>query len=202
MRDAVLYLHGQGGSAAESGHYAALFPDHEMIGLDYQSVTPWQAGEEIRAAVTALKEEFESVILIANSIGAFFAMNAGIDAMLQRAYFISPIVDMERIIRDRMRRAEVSEEELRSKGVMRTDCGEELSWEYLSYVRRPVVWTAPTAILCGSRDELTPLAAVIDFAKGHNAALTVMEGGEHWFHTEAQMRFLDEWILRDRTEGR
>jgi hypothetical protein len=21
-----------------------------------------------------------------------------------------------------------------------------------------------------------------------------MESGEHWFHTEAQMRFLDDWI--------
>ena len=26
------------------------------------------------------------------------------------------------------------------------------------------------------------------------AALTVMEGGEHWFHTDVQMRFLDNWI--------
>ena len=26
--------------------------------------------------------------------------------------------------------------------------------------------------------------------------LTVMEGGDHWFHTEEQMCFLDEWIKR------
>ena len=26
------------------------------------------------------------------------------------------------------------------------------------------------------------------------AALTVMPGGEHWFHTEAQMQFLDRWL--------
>ena len=32
--------------------------------------------------------------------------------------------------------------------------------------------------------------------KGGNAdaTLTVMEGGEHWFHTEEQMDFLDRWI--------
>ena len=35
------------------------------------------------------------------------------------------------------------------------------------------------------------------FAKKHNAMLTVMEGGEHWFHTEEQMRFLDEWIIKE-----
>jgi len=22
-----------------------------------------------------------------------------------------------------------------------------------------------------------------------------MDGGEHWFHTEEQMRFLDDWII-------
>lgn len=33
------------------------------------------------------------------------------------------------------------------------------------------------------------------FAKKHNARLTVMENGEHWFHTEVQMKFLDEWVL-------
>ena len=32
---------------------------------------------------------------------------------------------------------------------------------------------------------------------GTGAELTVMPGGEHWFHTEEQMRFLDEWIERE-----
>jgi len=31
-------------------------------------------------------------------------------------------------------------------------------------------------------------------AKSHGAALSVMDGGEHWFHTDAQMIFLDNWI--------
>ena len=51
-----------------------------------------------------------------------------------------------------------------------------------------------TQILYGSRDNMTSLKTIRDFAKNHNAMLTVMEGGEHWFHTEDQMRFLDEWI--------
>ena len=41
---------------------------------------------------------------------------------------------------------------------------------------------------------MTSFESIHDFAKNHNAMLTVMEGGEHWFHTEDQMRFLDEWI--------
>ena len=37
------------------------------------------------------------------------------------------------------------------------------------------------------------------FAKTHDAELTVMEEGEHWFHTDEQMRFLDNWIKEGRS---
>ena len=58
----------------------------------------------------------------------------------------------------------------------------------------PVTWRVPTRILYGEHDALTSLETVSDFAERHHAALTVMPGGEHWFHTEARMRFLDDWI--------
>ena len=195
MKDAVLYIHGKGGSAAESKHYKALFPDHEMIGLDYQTFTPWETGAEIHTAVEKLKAKYESIILIAGSIGAFFSMNAGIDRLISKAYFISPIVDMEKLIADLMQWANITEAELKHKGTIHTAFGEDLSWEYLCYVRNhPVDWKVPTSILYGSHDNLTPLETISDFAKKHGATLTVMSGGEHWFHTEAQMRFLDDWI--------
>ena len=95
-----------------------------------------------------------------------------------------------------MRWANVTEAELEARGVIHTSFGEDLSWNYLCYVRTyPIRWTVPTRILCGSRDNLTSFETIRDFAKKHHAALTVMEGGEHWFHTEEQMRFLDGWIL-------
>ena len=143
----------------------------------------------------ALKVENKRIILIANSIGAYFSMNAGIDGMIEKAWFISPIVDMERLITDMMRWANVTEAELEARGVIHTSFGEDLSWNYLRYVRsHPTRWTVPTRILYGSRDNLTSHETIRDFAERHNARLTVMEGGEHWFHTEEQMRFLDEWI--------
>ena len=191
----VLYLHGKGGAADESRHYEPLFPESRVIGLDYRTFTPWETGAEIRAAVKALQDEGESVILIANSIGAFFALHAGIDTLIKKAYFISPIVDMERLILAMMQELGVTEDELKAKGEMETPFGEPLSWNYLCYVRsNPVTWNAPTAILYGGRDALTPYETVAAFANKTGACLTVMEDGEHWFHTEAQMRFLDQWI--------
>lgn len=195
----ILYVHGKGGNAEECEHYRPLFPGCAVLGLDCRCTTPWEAGAELRAAVEELKRSYESITLIANSIGAYFSMCAGIDALLQRAYFISPIVDMERLILDMMLWANVTEEELRERGLIPTDFGEDLSWEYLCWVRtHPVRWTVPTEILYGARDALTSLETVRAFAEATGAGLTVMEDGEHWFHTPEQMRVLDEWIREKR----
>ena len=79
-----------------------------------------------------------------------------------------------------------------------TSFGEDLSWEYLCYVREhPVCWTVPTGILYGGRDDLTSYETISAFAEAHGAELSVMEEGKHWFHTEEQMRFLDTWIKRE-----
>lgn len=198
MKHIVLYIHGKNGSAADSEHYAPLFPDSKVIGLDYQTFTPWETGKEIKDAVGTLKAEYGDVILIANSIGAFFSMNAGIDTMIRRAYFISPIVDMEKLIGNMLLWAGVTEAELESRGVIHTDFGEDLSREYLRYVRsHPIQWDVPTQILYGENDNLTASETILVFAERHNAALTVMKGGEHWFHTDEQMRFLDDWIRKN-----
>ena len=176
MKKLVLYVHGKGGSAAESEHYQSLFPACEVIGLDYQTFSPWETGAEIRAAVEDLKDRFAHILLIANSIGAYFSMNAGIDSMIQKAYFISPIVDMEKLITDMMHWAGITEEELKSKGMIHTAFGEDLSWDYLCYVRNhPVDWTAPTQILYGSRDNLTSYAA-ISHGYGQRRALVSHRG--------------------------
>ena len=92
--NAVVYIHGMGGSPDESAIYGPLFPGRDVIGLDYKSFTPWEAGEEIRKAVVSLKKSYTEVTVIANSIGAFFLMHSGTCGLISRAYFISPVVDM------------------------------------------------------------------------------------------------------------
>lgn len=197
MKELVLYIHGKGGSAAECEHYKPLFPNCEVLGLDYRTFTPWETGTEIHDAAEKLKSEYKSIILIANSIGAFFSMNAGIDKLINKAYFISPIVDMEKLIVDMMLWANVTQAELKAKSVIRTIFGEDLSWDYLCYVRdHPISWDVPTQILYGENDNLTSYETIRAFTERHNAILTVMEGGEHWFHTEKQMQFLDDWIRK------
>ena len=191
----VLYIHGMGGSAGEAAHYEPLFPGSEVLGLDYRTDTPWETGAEIREAAEKLAAEQGRITLIANSIGAYYSLHAGIDPLVRRAYLISPILDMEKLITGMMAQAGVTETELQLKGVIPTSFGEDLSWAYLCWVRaHPLRWDAPTEILYGSLDTFPPRETAEAFAKARRAGLTVMEGGEHWFHTEAQTVFLDDWI--------
>ncbi|MCI7107704.1 MAG: L-2-amino-thiazoline-4-carboxylic acid hydrolase [Agathobacter sp.] len=138
---------------------------------------------------------YDSVILVANSIGAFLSMNTLAEKNISQAMFISPIVNMERLITNMMKWSNVIEEELQSKKEISTEFGENLSWEYLCYVRKhPIKWSIPTCILYGGKDHLTSRETISEFADRIGANLTVMENGEHWFHTEEQMKVLDNWV--------
>lgn len=195
MDKLVLYIHGQGGNAEEAAHYRPLFPNCKVIGFDYTAQSPWEAKAEFPKLFDAICGRSRKVTVIANSIGAFFAMAALSERPIETAYFISPIVNMEKLIEDRMAWAKVSEAELREKGVIEIPSGPDLSWEYLSYVRdHPIDWQVPTHILYGGKDALTSLTTISAFAAQTGATLTVMEQGEHWFHTEEQMQVLDDWI--------
>ena len=102
---------------------------------------------------------------------------------------------MEKLITNMMIWSNVTEEELCRKKEISTGFGETLSWEYLCYVRKhPIKWNIPTCILYGANDNLTSLETVSEFAEQIGASLTIMNDGEHWFHTNEQMEFLDNWI--------
>ena len=195
MKEIVIYVHGKGGSAAEAGHYRPLFPDAEVVGFDYRAQSPWEAEAEFPPFFAAQRKRCDRLTLVANSIGAFFSLCALDETLVDNAYLISPVVDMEKLIGSMMQWAGVTEQELMEKREIPTAFGETLSWSYLCYVREhPVMWNVPTRILYGEHDDLTSKETISSFAKRTGAELTVMPGGEHWFHTEEQMRFLDAWI--------
>lgn len=198
MREMFIYVHGKGGSAEEAEHYRRLFPDCCVIGFDYHSETPLEACDEFPAFFAEQHKTYEHISLIANSIGAFFAMSSLDESSVDSAYLISPVVNMEKLILQMMDRSNITESVLYEKQEIATDSGETLSWEYLCYVRRnQISWNVPTSILYGEHDNLNSLETVSEFAKIHNAALTVMPGGEHWFHTDEEMHFLDNWLKNE-----
>ena len=192
MKHIMIYVHGKGGSAAEAEHYKALFPEAEVLGFDYRAQTPWEAKAEFPQFFEKQRKQCDRLTLAANSIGAFFSMSSLDETLIDRAYFISPVVDMKNLIENIMLWTGVSERELAEKQEIPTQFGETLSWAYLTYVREhPVLWQVPY----GAHDNLTSLETIRAFAEKTGAELTVMPDGEHWFHTEWQMQFLDQWIV-------
>ena len=195
MKKLVIYVHGKGGTAEEAKHYRTLFVESDVIGFDYKSQNPWEAKREFPDFYDLHSKGYDSVILVANSIGAFFSMHALAEKKISKALFISPISNMEKLITNMMIWSNVTEEELCRKKEISTGFGETLSWEYLCYVRKhPIKWNIPTCILYGAKDNLTSIETISEFAEQTGAILTVMNDGEHWFHTEEQMEFLDNWI--------
>ena len=197
MKRLVIYIHGKGGNAQEAEHYRSLFAGSDVVGFDYKAQNPWEAEREFPLFYDRHSKGYDTVLLVANSIGAYFSMHALAGKGIAGALFISPIVDMEKLIEDMMRRSSVTEAELCTRREIPTAFGETLSWAYLCYVREhPVAWDVPTCILYGGKDNLTSAETVSAFARRIGASLTVMEDGEHWFHTDEQMRFLDGWIKK------
>ena len=195
IKKLVVYIHGKGGNACEAEHYKPIFKNCDVIGLEYKSQTPWEAKKEFTDFFNLHGADYDSVYVIANSIGTFFTMNADLNGKIKKAFFISPVGDMKRLILNMMAAAGVTEEELSKSGEITTDFGETLSWKYLCYVREnPVKWNVPTCILYGEKDNLTSIDTITEFADKTKSSLTVMKNGEHWFHTDEQMSFLDNWL--------
>lgn len=202
-----LFLHGQGGNKEEAAAFAqiAVPAGYQVLGIDLPQhgerkaeaggFDPWTAVPELQAVLAERKPHWSKISLRANSIGAYFSMLAFQNEQICKALFVSPIVDMERLILDMMGWANVTEETLRAQGEIPTNFGQTLSWPYLCWVRQHplAAWQAPTSILYAGHDNLTSRRTVTAFSEKHHAILTVYEEGEHWFHTPQQCDRLREW---------
>lgn len=197
MKKAILYIHGKGGSHLEAEQYKKNCLGFDIIGIDYNDYLPWVVQNQIRSIYDKVHERYDYIYVIATSIGAYFVMHTLQTCDIGKALFISPVLDMERLILDMMSWANVSENDLREKKDIPTDFGETLSWKFLCFVREnPIKWNVPTEILYAGNDNLISRQTVNWFINNHNAKLTVMENGEHWFHTDEQLAFLDIWMKK------
>ena len=203
-----LYVHGKSGCKEEAASFAELacakgwqvlsmdLPEHGERKGDTSSFDPWHAVPELNAVYDYLQDGWKKTALFANSIGAWFSMLSFAGKPLEKALFVSPVLDMECLIRRMMQWASVSEEDLEKAGIIQTSFGETLSWEYYFYARNHPVcrWEIPTDILYADQDHLTERSAADSFAERYHCRLTVMENGEHWFHTPEQLAMLREWM--------
>ena len=206
-----LYIHGKMGCKEEAGRFAEIvcqkgyqvlsidLPGHGERAQEMERFVPWEAVPELRTVYDYSKEHWKSVSLYANSIGAYFSLLAFREDKIEKSLFVSPVLDMEKLIGNMMGWAGVTREQLQEAGEIPTAFGETLSWNYLTYAseHRIKKWDSPTAILYAGQDHLTARKTVDSFAQRFGCAVTVMENGKHWFHTEKQMAVLDAWLRKE-----
>jgi alpha-beta hydrolase superfamily lysophospholipase len=183
--------------AISKGYQVISFdlPDHGERKDENVPCKVQNAVGDLKAVMSQAKKLSESISLFACSMGAYFSLLAYNEAPLQQALFLSPLVDMERMIHNMMIWFNISEDKLKAEQEISTPIGQPLYWDYYCYVKEhPVTtWNVPTAILYGANDDTVELDTVEAFAKRFHADLRFMEQGEHYFHTKEQLSFFRKW---------
>lgn len=202
-RKVYIYIHGQGGCKEEAEAFSniAVFNGWQVLSIDLpqhgerktedKTFEPWNVVPELRCVMDYAKNNWKHIALFANSIGAYFSMLSFSGDQLENALFVSPVLDMKRLIANMMRWAGVTESQLKKERIIQTSFGQPLSWDYREYViAHPIVkWDIPTQILYGADDNMIERQTIEKFSHQHQCKLTVMENGEHWFHTEEECSF-------------
>lgn len=203
-----LYVHGQGGNKEEAAFLAEKvcakgwqvlsfdLPGHGARAAQGCPLDPWHVVPELNSIMRYAKDHWSQMALYASSIGAWFSMLCFQNESFQKCLFVSPVLDMKQLILKMMGWANVTAEQLRCQKMIPTSFGQTLSWEYWQYaVEHPISkWESPTQILYGENDNMVDYSTVESFSQKFHCTVTVMERGEHWFHTEQQMEFLGSWI--------
>ena len=142
------------------------------------------------------KLNYSEINLWACSMGAYFSLLAYQDEKIKQCIFLSPVVNMKVIIDNMMLWSHITEEELKEKQEIKTDFGQTLYWDYYKYVKdNPIInWNNKTSILYGKKDDHQDKTIIKDFCNKFHCELSILENGEHYFHTEEQLNSYKDWI--------
>jgi len=205
-----LFVHGRYGNKEDADGFAAIatengyqvlsfdLPEHGERKDEEYSCTIQNGIHDLKEVYAFVQNKYIGFSLYACSLGAYFSLAAYKNVKFEKCLFLSPVLDMKRLIQNMMKRANVSEEELRNKSKIETSFGETLSWNYYEFIRNNPIekWDNKTFILCGENDDITEKDILDSFVRKYNCNLEVLKNGEHWFHTTEQLVFVENWIQK------
>lgn len=193
----VVYIHGLHSSHNEAEDYQFLNKQYDVIGLEYEDGDPWIIKDDICNKFKKITKGYKSVVVIANSIGAFYTYHYLNSFKIEKAFFISPIASMSQIILNIMMEEGIHLKELEEKKFIKTKSGQTLSSDFYKEVEKEDSWDVPTHILYGSQDDIVYIENIADFLSDHpNTLLTIKKGSGHYFHTEEEKEFIKNWIIK------
>ena len=190
----IVYIHGLYGAATEASFYSFYANKYDVIGLDYQDGDPWDVKDVIMRKFTEISKKYKTIYVIANSIGAFYTFRYLSSFRIEKAFFISPLVNMKQVIEKMMKQNKISMEILKDKKLIMLDNGQSLSYDFYLSLNDKDNWNIKTHILYGEKDKIVDNNSIISFVAHHDSSLTVMKNAEHYFHTPSQLKFIKKWI--------
>jgi putative alpha/beta hydrolase len=161
---------------------------------DDKAFTPMDASPEVRAFARLARSQSTEVSLLANSIGAYFSLCDTPAGTFERAWMVSPLLDLEYYIRDIMAEYSVTDEQLEAQTVIDTPRG-VLERSYLRFVEEhPARLNAPSWIIRGDQDEVVPLNALSRFVGAPGVELVQVEGGQHFLGQPPHLDTVVAWF--------
>lgn len=141
---------------------------------------------------------WKDVSLFACSLGAYFSLQAYKNNIFHKCLFLSPIVDMEYLIKRMFLWFDVTEEMLFIKREILTPI-DILSWDYYQYIKNnPIVkWNSCTYILYGGKDNLQSLQVIKNFAMFNHVILTISKHSEHSFIKNEDDEVVKKWLCNN-----
>ena len=153
---------------------------------------------DLKLIMEYAKANYEEINLWACSMGAYFSLLAYKNENIEQCIFLSPVVNMKVIIDNMMLWSNTTENELREKQEIKTDFGQTLYWDYYLYVKEnPITnWNKKTYILYGNKDNMQDENIIKNFSENFSCKLSILEDGEHYFHTEKQLDYYKNWLSK------
>lgn len=185
--------------ATNKGYQLISFdlPEHGERKIDTNYLCKVQnCVNDLKQIIEYAKVNYNEINIWACSIGAYFSLLAYKDEDLKQCLFLSPVVNMKIIIENMMLWSNTTEKELNEKQEIKTDFGQTLYWDYYLYVKEnPITnWNKKTYILYGNKDNMQNESIIKDFSNEFNCDLTILKNGEHYFYTEEQLNFYNDWL--------
>lgn len=171
------------------------FPQHGERVYEKDFIMPDECVRELKIMYSYAAKHSNKISVFGCSMGAYFQLLAFADSDIERALFLSPVTDMERIIHNLMNYCHITEEEFRERGIVENDI-ETLYFPYYEYVKsHPITsWNHDTCILRGKKDTLCEYERVKYFSDIFGCELTEQNDAGHWFHTESEMYSFRNWL--------
>lgn len=185
--------------AVAKGYYVLSFdlPEHGERQKNDYLCDPVNCISDLQAVYSYAKTVRPLITLFACSIGAYFSLQAFHEYTIRKSLFLSPAVNMQRVIENMMSGFNITREKLKAESQIELPIGKTLNWDYYTFVtEHPLVfkWNSPISILYGEKDMLVERKDIEAFSLRYNAELTILKDAEHYFHTNMQLNSFEDWI--------